>query len=375
MNKARRCLAVLFAGVVTAAAPCAWAQGIWTATGSMAEAHSNGHTATLLQNGNVLVAGGLGAGEATIATAEIYDPGTGTWNATASMAARRSSHTATLLHNGKVLVVGGLDQQVSDVTILATAELYDPKTGTWTAAASLAGPRAGHTAVLLDDGAVLVAGGVGSTDVLASVEVYDPKTESWSVVASMGTSRFLHSMTPLHGRRLLVAGGYDSSGVALATAEVFDPVSGVWSPVGSMAGARGAHTATRLQNGDVLVAGGIDVSFPLPFGFPALASAEIYDVKGGVWNATGSMTAPRFNHTAIALHGGDVLAAAGEDMDVSVLDSAERYDPKTGSWSATGDLTIRRATHTATLLHDGRVLVTGGFFIGTGLASAELYLP
>ncbi len=321
------------------------------------------------------MAGGLGAGETTIATAEIYDRASGSWGATASMAARRSSHTATLLHNGKVLVVGGFDQQVSSVTTLATAELYDPKVGTWTPTGSLSGPRALHTAALLNDGTVLVAGGFSSTDVLASVEMYDPKTENWSVVASMGTSRFLHSTTRLHGPGLLVAGGYDSNGVALATAELFDPVSGTWSPAGSMAGARGAHTATRLQNGNVLVAGGIDVPFPLPFGFPALASAEVYDVQADVWIPTGTMSTPRFNHSATALHGGDVVASGGEDKDVSVLDSAERYDPKTGLWSATGDLTTRRATHTATLLRDGRVLVAGGFFIGTALASAELYLP
>jgi len=182
-------------------------------------------------------------------------------------------------------------------------------------------------------------------------------------------------MTHLHGPTVLVAGGYDSNGIALAGAELFDPVSNTWSLTGSMAGARGGHTATRLQNGSVLVAGGIDVPFPLPFGFPGLASAEVYDAQTGVWTPTGSMSSPRFFHSATALRGGDVLAAGGEDMDVSVLDSAERYDPKTGLWSATGDLTTLRATHTATLLRDGRVLVTGGFFIGTALASAELYLP
>jgi hypothetical protein len=371
----RQYLLLLVGTIVTATAPDISAQGIWVPTGSMTQPHSNGHTATLLHDGNVLVAGGLGTEETSIAAAETYERKTGAWHVTASMTERRGSHTATLLHNGMVLVVGGLDQQSPGVTVHATAELYDPKEGTWKPTGSLSGPRALHRAELLSDGSVLVVGGFSQTDVLASAEVYDPGTGAWSAVSSMNTARFLHTMTPLHGQGLLVAGGYDSTGVALSSAELFDPVSGTWTQAGSMAGPRGAHTATRLPNGNVLVAGGIDVPMPLPPGFPGLASAEVYDAQTGAWIATASMSSPRFNHTGTALHGGDVLAAAGEDADVSVLSSAERYDPKTGLWSPTGDLTTRRATHTATLLRDGRVLVAGGFFIGTALASAELYLP
>jgi N-acetylneuraminic acid mutarotase len=138
---------------------------------------------------------------------------------------------------------------------------------------------------------------------------------------------------------------------------------------------RGVHEAVLLHDGKVLVAGGVNVPFPPPHGFPGLASAELYDRKTGTWSTTGNMTSARFVHTLTLLHDGQVLAAGGEDMDVSVLQSAELYEPKTESWSATPNMTTPRAGHTATLLHNGDVLVAGGFFIGTALETAELYEP
>ena len=109
----------------------------------------NQHTATLLANGKVLVAGG---GD-NLATAELYDPATGTWTFTGSLNAGRGAHTAALLSDGKVLVAGGGDN-------LATAELYDPATGTWTFTGSLNAGRYLHTSTLLTNGRVLIAGGL-----------------------------------------------------------------------------------------------------------------------------------------------------------------------------------------------------------------------
>jgi hypothetical protein len=130
-------------------------------------------TATLLPNGNVLVAGGrIIQGPDSLASAELYDPQSGVWSATQAMVAPRGCHTATLLPDGKVLVAGGTGGDGSALAALASADLYDPASGTWSATASMVAARRGHTATLLPDGKVLVAGGggIGPT----SAELYDP---------------------------------------------------------------------------------------------------------------------------------------------------------------------------------------------------------
>jgi N-acetylneuraminic acid mutarotase len=348
--------------------------GSWSSTGSLSNPH--GGTATLLHDGTVLVAGG---GAPSVATAELYDPKTGSWSTVGSMSTPRTGHTATLLHNGMVLVTGGFDQMACfpncTPPVFATTELYDPNTATWSATGSMTSARAQHTATLLHDGKVLVAGGFSETEVLASAEIYDPKSGSWIPTGTMSNARFVHTANQLHGGEPLVSGGYDNGGSALATAELYDQKTGTWSATGSMNTPRGFHRAVLLPDGKVLAAGGVNVPFPLPNGFPGLASAELYDPKTGTWSTTGEMINARFGHTLTLLHDGQVLAAGGEDMDVSVLQSAELYEPKTESWSTTPNMTTPRAGHTATLLHNGVVLVAGGFFIGTGLETAELYEP
>src|SRR5438477_3570793 len=189
-------LSGVFGAMLMLARPSVAAPFQFQETGSMAVPH-DGHTATLLNDGKVLVA----AGENYTETAELYDPVTGTWTATADMIVkRRFSHSATLLRNGKVLVVGGL--LAEDIT----AELYDPVSGTWTLAGDTAHLRWGHTATLLADGKVLVAGG---------------------------------------GER----------GTTIPTAELYDPASGAWTNTGDLIAEHTGHTATLLSNGDVLVAG------------------------------------------------------------------------------------------------------------------------
>jgi deoxycytidylate deaminase len=187
--------------------------GTWTATGSMGNARRE-HTATLLPNGRVLVAGGTGP--SYLSSAELYDPGTGTWTATGSMGTARRDHTATLLANGKVLVAGGYNG-----SYLSNAELYDPGTGTWTATGSLGTARTAHTATLLPNGKVLVAGGSGSSGYLRSAELYDPGRGIWVATVSMGTARRNPTATLLPNDKVLVAGGYNGS--YLSSAELYDP--------------------------------------------------------------------------------------------------------------------------------------------------------
>jgi hypothetical protein len=263
----------------------------------------------------------------------------------------RTYHTATLLNNGKVLVAGGYNGYIN----LASAELYDPDTGIWSLTGNMNATREFHTATLLNNGKVLVAGGSN----LASAELYDPVTGIWSPAGSMNVSRTYHTATFLNdgSGKVLVAGGW-GGGADLASAELYDPVTGIWSFTGSMNIAHRDHTATLINNGKVLVTGG-----------SGFANAELYDPVTGIWSPTGSMSTARRNHTAMLLNNGKVLVAGGTN-----LASAELYDPATSNWSTTGSMRPNRQDHTATLLNNGKVLVAGGEG-GPDSAIAELYDP
>ena len=240
----------------------------WTRTGNLNIARY-GHTATLLPNGKVLVAGGFASGIGALASAELYDPASGTWALTGSLADARALHTATLLPNGKVLIAAG--------DLLASAELYDPATGTWTRTDGLAAARYDHTATLLPNGKVLVAGGEGHSGFLASAELYDPASATWTATGNLINERWQHTATLLPDGNVLVAGGGES--IPIASAELYDPASGTWSNTKSLATARRLHTATLLPNGKVLIAGGSGEDKP------ALRSAELYDTGLGYKSA------------------------------------------------------------------------------------------
>ena len=235
--------------------------GTFSLTGSMAAARGY-DTATLLPDGRVLIAGG-GPDPAGLASAELYDPKTGRFSPTGSMTTARWLHTASLLPDGRVLIAGGARQGV-----LATAEIYSPKTGTFSPTGSMTGPRYNHTATVLSDGRVLVAGGYhacsqSACEVVSSAELYDPKTGSFRATGPMTGGRAQYTATLLSDGRVLIAGGAGNG--PLATAELYDPATGTFSPTGSMADSHYDHTATLLSYGDVLIAGGYGP-----------ASAELY---------------------------------------------------------------------------------------------------
>jgi hypothetical protein len=349
---------VALAALLTVAAANAQT-GTFVATGSMNSTRIY-QTATLLPNGKVLVAGGYAnAGPSgPVASADLYDPATGTFSATGSMTTPRAQFTAALLPNGKVLIAGGDNGAFP----LASAELYDPATGTFTATGSMTTQRYAHTSTLLPNGKVLIAGGCGNPGScvdLMSAELYDPTTGAFSVTGSMITARRADTMTLLPNGKVLVSGGFNESlSGSLASAELYDQTTGIFSATGSLIAARYAHSATVLPNGKVLVAGGGGNS-------GALASAELYDPTPGTFSATGSMITTD-GGPATLLPDGEVLVAGGGG-------SAELYDPTTGTFSATGSLTTARGAPTATLLPNGEVLVAGGAN-SVVLASAELYI-
>ena len=349
--------------------------GSWTPTGLMAAPHYVG-TATLLQNGKVLVESGYSLSGVLDTSAELYDPATRSWSPTGSLPSGHDSASATLLKDGKVLVAGG---HISSGAI-SDAELYDPTTGTWSKTGSLNTPRYYHTATLLPDGRVLVAGGYNpqpSIGILNSVEIYDPATGVWTSTSSpMSTARSNATATLLANGKVLVAGGVYGDTQGLSSAELFDPATGIWTPTGSMNSARYNHTATLLPDGRVLVAGG-DSGKTASSGTYPVNAAELYDPATGIWSTTGSMNAAREMSTATLLPDGKVLVAGGSanNADTSILSSAELYDPTTGTWTLDTPMYNARMYHTATLLQDGTVLVAGGYDGNSVLTSAEIYNP
>lgn len=172
-------------------------------------------TATLLRDGRVLVAGG----DPGFTAAELYDPDTGRWTATGSMAEGRIGHAATLLSAGTVLVTGGCACSDPGAGELATAELYDPGSGKWIPAGSMGAARIFHTATLLTDGTVLVVDD-GLDDRPASAELYDPGSGRWTATASPAVPRVGYAATRLLDGRVLVTGDYSHNSRA---AELYEP--------------------------------------------------------------------------------------------------------------------------------------------------------
>ncbi len=340
-------------------------------TGSMA-AFRELHTATLLDNGKVLITGGDDEMGDFSATAELFDPSSGTFGPTGSMGNPRLNHTATLLCNlssapctdNRVLVTGGGT---------ATAELFDPTTGSFTPTGATETIRYAATATLLNNGKVLVAGGTANGLPLATAELFDPSVGTFTPVSTMGTARAYFTAVLLSTGKVLLIGGRDANDTPVATAELFDPLNGTFTPTGSMATPRSGHTATLLcdltsapcSDNRVLVTGGVDATGSL------VAAAELFDPNSGSFLPTGGMATARALHTATLLKDGTVLIA-GPDQ------SAELFDPKSGTFAATSSMTAARASHTATRLGNGTVLITGGHDVNinsvvVALDSGEIY--
>ncbi|WP_437996260.1 kelch repeat-containing protein [Sorangium sp. So ce185] len=285
----------------------------------------------------------------------LIDP---VWTLAASMLSPREGHSATLLHDGRVLVAGGRDGGGSCMT---SAELYDPASDAWTPAASMGETRCWHPAILLEDGRVLVGG--GGSEERRSVEIYDPAADRWAQAAPMIDARASFPAVLLADGRVLVAGAARSDA---RSAEVYDPVADTWAPAASMLHPRRDHSATLLLDGRVLVAGGHLAVWPEP----SRPSAEIYDPATDAWASATDMNSSHSWHTAMRLPDGRVFLL---DMGSLLNTQAETYDPAAGTWTGGPGLTGLHAglyggpsDYALSSLGDGRVLATGGLTMDTG---------
>jgi hypothetical protein len=362
----------------TSGVPVAGA-GRWATTGSPSGATTSFNSALRLADGRVLFI--------EFPSSEIYDPATGKFTATGGPAVDHSGGSATLLADGRVLLAGGMDTSSGLAKNIAVAEIYDPATGKFGPTGSMVTARFGHTATLLADGRVLIAGGgiehvdgsgtrrVGPTlptragtatmSLIDSAELYDPGTGKFSPTGSMSVGRDTAAAVRLEDGRVLITGSGDEGNQADASADLYDPATAKFTPTGSMSAARYGHTATLLTDGRVLIASGNN-------GTNGETSIEIYDPATGRFGDAGSSGNREF-YSVASLQSGRLLFIGGFDVANITKDpgsfpsTCDLYDPATHKVSPAASLRGGQYAAAVALL-DGRVLVAG-----TGWA--ELYTP
>jgi IPT/TIG domain/Galactose oxidase, central domain len=332
----------------------------FTAVGNLTTARAE-HTATLLPDGKVLIAGGFGNGfSQPLVSAELYDPSAGRFIPNGNMTVPRGRHTATLLANGKVLIAGGFkDTQLG--TYIVSAEIYDPSTGTFTATGNMIS-GGGVRSTLLQDGRVFIAEDGNAA------EIYDPATGTFALTgAYAGPSAVLvDTATLLPDGRVLVTGC--AAACSTGTNQLFDPQTNTFSVTGPRRAWDTVSTATLLMNGTVLFVEGNDSALP--------DDAEVYDPTTGIFTHIGYTSEVHEFSAAVRLPDGTVLVAGGQLAGGKGNPSTELYVPATSMFASAGNMITGRHSHTATLLSDGTVLLAGGFGIWPAATSnTEIYKP
>lgn len=354
----------------------------------------------------------VGAGSTTVPAFA-----SGTFQNTGSMNVARIDHTATLLANGEVLVAGGNNNTTG---YLSSAEVYNPATGKWTLTGSMTVPREGHDAVLLSNGQVLVAGGINATtngcNTLASAELYNPSTGTWTATGNMTTGRYSFVLTALPNGKVLAAGGTNCGGGGLTSAELYNPTTGTWTATGSMTIGNETNWAVLLQNGEAFVLND-NIYLPTTGNWTTASSDSIFAHAPVVLLPNGSVYAagtiqgdsiynPSTNQwtnfspppctmihqgcegggallvTGKVLLAGGITQVPGKPYPLSETNGlASLLDPSTLTWTTTGTMKTSRVGETVTVLLNGEVLFAGGETFDKSqrrlvpIAAAELYTP
>ncbi len=366
-------------------------QGVPVAALAMTSPRANA-AAIRLRDGRVLICGGNATGTigGVVTSAEIYDPSSQTFSPTGNMTVPREGQTITMLQDGRVLLTGGA-QNIGFRSELASAEIYDPAAGTFTATGSMSIPREGHTATLLRDGRVLVVGGSDNgTHTLDSAEVYIPASGAFTGAGHLNQPRIAHTATLLLSGKVLIAGGGrgDRPGgyIAYDTAEIFEPITGAFGTLNAhMVNARVGAASVLLSDGRALIVGGKSGQMLMAgfvgniAGLTPLNTAETYDPEARRFTPTGPMSAPHYLPTATKLDDGNVLVVGGwkqQGPTVVGMTAAELYVDRNNHFSSPGPTNVARLENTATLLPDGEVLIAGGIDANSNITSSvEFYSP
>ena len=332
---------------------------------------------TALDDGTVLITGGLDAAGNQLASAELYDYLTGAFTLTGPMSTARQQHRIVQLYTGKVLVTGG-KVNVTDNYALNSAELYNPATGAFEATGTMNRYRRLHRSTELPNGKILITGGLGGDNPTANglptaAEIYNPATEMFTLTSHpLNVGRRSHQAILLRTGKVLIVGGNGTGGNLLSSAELYDPVEDTFTLTGSMATAR-APLLTMLPDGKVLVSNGSDAS-----GNP-IGAAEIYDPATGLFTSAGNELVARDGNRTTRLPGGKIMLVGGKSASGDpppVTDSAELYSHLIKTYTSTDNLITGRRNFVFSNLPNGRVLVAGGVDgSDTVLSSAELYTP
>jgi hypothetical protein len=381
------------AGGATSQAPPAFVtspQGVRVEALAMTTPRADAAAIRLL-DGRILICGGTATGQVggVLSSAELYDPVARSFTPTGAMTVPRAGQTITMLRDGRVLLTGGV-QNVGFRSQLANAEIYDPRSGAFSATGSMSTPREGHTATILRDGRVLIVGGSDNgIHTLDTAEIYDPSSGTFSRTGHLNQPRVAHVAALLGTGKVLVAGGgrggMPGGYISYDTAEMYDPATRSFTAMRArMKSDRVGAAAVRLSDGRVLIVGGksgrvVTSRHPNLGSLTPLNTAEIYDPESGAFIRTGDMSAPHYLATATKLVDRNVLVVGGWTIKGPVvvgMHDAELYQPATNRFSRVGQTNVARLTNTATLMNDGEVLIAGGIADKALItASVEFYSP
>lgn len=298
----------------------------------------------------------------------------------------RSLFTAVRLNDGRMLVTGGLDALGA---VTSSCEIYNPATNAFTPAANMIGVRAGHAAVTLADGRVMVAGGTNNytdlttaiTNAVNTVEIYNPATNAWSSAPALGGRRVVPALTLLSNGKVMVSGGVEVTllfGIPIGVTstnktQLYTPSTNSWATGPAMPSGRAYHHESQvtLADGRVLMTGGVFVpDLVNALNATSIAAADVYNPTTNTWQAT-TMSRQRTGHSATRLANGDVIVCGGAEGVVQtqiVINAVARFSPATNTWADLAPLVEPRAAHVARLLPDNSLVL-----LGPGVTSESIH--